>query len=114
MRVCAVCKHAGTVDVGPAAAALVLAFSSTLLHGKNGILEQIASMSATKHMPMASAYCSVCRTCTWLCRDDADINEACVEFMHIWHSTKQMQASLALMHKEGIPLMQSYSGHTHC
>jgi hypothetical protein len=34
--------------------------------------------------------------------------------MHIWHSTKQMQASLALMHKEGIPLMQSYSGHTHC
>jgi hypothetical protein len=103
MRVCAVCHFGftgGCVDAGPPAAALVLAFSKTHVHGKDGILAQIACMSATKHMPMASAYCSVCRTCTWLCRDDAHINEACLEFMHIWRSTEQITASLALMHKQ--------------
>jgi hypothetical protein len=117
MRVCAVCHfglQAGGMHVAQPSAALVLAFSSTDVHGKDGILAQIATMSAIKHMPMASAYCNVCRSCTWLCRDDADINEACLEFMHIWRSTEQIRASLAVMHRQGMPLMQSYSQHTHC
>jgi hypothetical protein len=110
MRVCAVChfkvtgssslplSEAVETQVKKPASALVLSFSKTELDGKNGIIAEIASMSATQHMPMAAAYCSVCRNCTWLCRDDADINEACLEFMHSWHSTKHMLASLALMH----------------
>ena len=57
MRVCAVCHFGlqeGSVDAGPPAAALVLAFSSTHVHGKNGILAQIASIA-----------CRLQSTCTW-------------------------------------------------
>jgi Fe-S oxidoreductase len=100
MRVCGSCHfgdHAGK-DSAPAAA-LVLAFSSTQLHGPRGIVKQIENMCEKQNLPSAAAYCSVCRRCTWLCRADADINEACVEFLHTWRTTEQIAKCVALMHK---------------
>ena len=80
------------------ASALVLAFSSTQLHGQKGIIAQIENICEQKHLAMAAAYCCVCRRCTWLCSADAEINEACLEFLHISRTTEQMQAGMALMH----------------
>lgn len=89
----------GTVPEGCApAAALVLAFSTTHLHGQKGIIAQIEGMCEQKHLPMAAAYCCVCRRCTWLCSADAEINEACLEFLHVSLTTEQMLAGMAIMH----------------
>ena len=80
-------------------AALVLAFSSTQLHGPRGIIAQIENLSEQKPLSMTAAYCCVCRRCTWLCRPDAEINEACLEFLHMCRTAEQVGAALALMHR---------------
>ena len=104
MRVCGCCHFGRNMatdrKLPPApAAALVLAFSSTQLQGSHGIIGQIENLSEQKPVSMASAYCCVCRRCTWLCRTDADINEACLEFLHMWRTGEQISAALALMHR---------------
>jgi hypothetical protein len=104
MRVCGICHFGSHMATEPLllpapAAALVLAFSSTQLHGSHGIVRKIENLSEEKPLSMAAAYCCVCRRCTWLCRTDADINEACLEFLHMWRTGEQINASLALMHR---------------
>ena len=113
MRVCGTCRFgcfgqsAGSaahgVGVAGAAveqlpfAALVLFFCRTQFDGRQGIIAAIESMCEQKHMPMAAAYCSVCRRCTWLCREDADINVACAEFLHQWRASEQILAGMSLL-----------------
>jgi hypothetical protein len=104
MRVCGTC-HFGrnmATDRGllpTPGAALVLAFSSTHLHRPAGIIAQIENLSEQKPLSMAAAYCCVCRRCTWLCRPDTEINEACLEFLHMWRTAEQVGAALSLMHR---------------
>lgn len=101
MLVCGRCHFgaAGTMhsDSRPAAS-LVLAFSSAQLLGPGGVLEQIENMSEQRHLPKAASYCSVCRKCTWLCSPDADLNEACVHFMHASRTTSSIQDAVRRMH----------------
>lgn len=105
MRVCGTCRfgrNTATTATDPVltpGAALVLAFSSTQLHGLRGIIAQIENLSEERPLSMAAAYCCVCRRCTWLCRPDAEINEACLEFLHMWRTAEQVDTALALMHR---------------
>jgi len=100
MRVCAACRFGSAASNSSwpmPATALVLAYSSTHLQGKNGIVSKIQNISEQKPVNMASAYCSKCRSCTWLCRPDADINEACVEFLHMSRTSEQISKALTVM-----------------
>ena len=123
MRVCGTCHFGSVAEQSRAAqsgaahtsiaqgcapaAALVLAFSSTQLHGQKGIIAQIESICELKHLPMAAAYCCVCRRCTWLCSAGAEINQACLEFLHISRTTEQMQAGMLIMHRA--PVLRNFS-----
>ena len=99
MRVCADCHFRQHARESPApAAALVLAFSSSHMHGPGGVLMQIQQLSKQQHMPMAAAYCCLCRQCTWLCSTDVDLNTACLDFLHLSRSTEKIQQAAALMH----------------
>ena len=100
MRVCAACQFGTAASTGNwpmPATALVLAYSSTQLHGKSGIVSKIQNISEQKPVNKASAYCSKCRCCTWLCRPDDDINEACVEFLHMSRTSEQINKALTVM-----------------
>ncbi len=99
MRVCGRCLFTAADTNFQPYAALVIAFSSTRMQGAGGILEQIENMSAIKHLPMASAYCCVCRRCTWLCNADADLNNACLEFLQNSNTTESIESALKIMHK---------------
>jgi len=98
MRVCGTCHFGqGSASWPSPAAALVLTYSSTQLHGSSGIVCQIQNIAEQKPVNKASAYCSVCRSCTWLCRPEADINEACVDFLHMSRTSQQISQALTLM-----------------
>ena len=100
MRVCASClfsKQEQQQEETPAAA-LVLAFSSSRLRGAGGIVQQIETMSELKHLPMAAAYCTTCRKCTWLCQQNVTLNDACLQFLHAARTSEQIQNALLRMH----------------
>ncbi len=100
MRVCASClfsKQEQQQEETPAAA-LVLAFSSSRLRGAGGIVQQIETMSELKHLPMAAAYCTTCRKCTWLCKQNVTLNDACLQFLHAARTSEQIQNALLRMH----------------
>lgn len=103
MRVCADCHFRQQAHTcAKPAAALVLAFSSTRLHGEGGVVEQIREQARNKHMPMAAAYCVVCRQCTWLCSADMELNSACLDFMQLARSTAKIQSAAAVMHASNL------------
>jgi hypothetical protein len=104
MRVYSICHFGSNMTTDPVllpapAAALVLAFSSTQLHGSHGIIGQIENLSEQKPLSMAAAYCCVCHHCTWFCHTDTDINEMCLEFLHMCHTGEQISAALTMMHR---------------
>lgn len=103
-------------DIQPCAA-LVLAFSCTNLHGPQGIVSKIDQMCLHKNVAMASAYCHICRRCTWLCDVESDLNMACLQFIQNWTTTTQICDAMHLMQdtwrmKKAMKFSTSYSDST--
>lgn len=98
MRKCGVCVFGGRgLPRAAPSAACVLASSRDRLGGAQGALALMEDTAAEKPVGSASAYCTRCRRITWLCREDADLSAACVEFWRNWRATESVVSSLRLV-----------------
>jgi len=97
MRTCGVCLYKDILEDRPPTAACVVAFSSAKWEGQDGILARIGKMADSQVLPLASAYCTVCRASTWLCRTDLNLSEAVLDFWRQWHCASHIVCSMQRM-----------------
>jgi hypothetical protein len=93
MRRCGACKFR-EITAAPSSAC-VLAFSRTSMGGKDGILQHMAALAASKQVPGASSYCTRCRAFSWLCSEDSDLDQAALHFWHRWRDGERVASAMA-------------------
>jgi len=100
-RQCGVCRYGHSrdlsTDIGVPSAASVLLFSRTTLYGRKGIVAKMETMAEDLQVPLSSAYCEKCRQCTWLTRDENDIDQDCLDFMRHWSVAQKIKKALSII-----------------